>query len=102
MENDLSMDLRFPFKRLIDVYMRAADAGRALLLSTATAAQWRNKVRNGASLAPRCLGPRCLGPRKSIGKLNSFVHLFVRRIEQDPDITLAELQAALLVAYEVT
>jgi hypothetical protein len=97
MENDLSMDLRFPFKRLIDVYMRAADAGRALLLSTATAAQWRNKARNGASLAPRCLGPR-----KSIGKLNSFVHLFVRRIEQDPDITLAELQAALLVAYEVT
>ena len=97
MGNALSMDLRVRFKRLMDGGMRAAEAGRALLLSPATAARWGNKVRNGASLEPRRSGPR-----KGSGKLDPFFDFFVELIEQDPDITLVELQSSLLVAHEVT
>ena len=97
MGNALSMDLRVRFKRLMDGGMRAAEAGRALLLSPATAARWGNKVRNGASLEPRRSGPR-----KGSGKLDPFFDFFVELIEQDPDITLAELRSSLLMAHEVT
>lgn len=97
MGNALSMDLRVRFKRLMDGGMRAAEAGRALLLSPATAARWGNKVRNGAPLEPRRSGPR-----KGSGKLDLFFDFFVELIEQDSDITLAELQSSLLVAHEVT
>uniref|UniRef100_UPI00356379B1 hypothetical protein n=1 Tax=Roseovarius sp. TaxID=1486281 RepID=UPI00356379B1 len=41
------------------------------------------------------------GARKGSGKLEPFVGFFVELIEQDPDITLVELQAALLTAHEV-
>lgn len=96
MGNALSMDLRVRFKRLMDDGMRAAEAGRALLLSPATAARWGNKVRNGASLEPLRSGPR-----KGRGKLEPFFDFFVELIEQDPDITLAELQSSLLAAHDV-
>ena len=40
-------------------------------------------------------------PRKGSGKLEPFVAFFVELIGQDPDITLVELQAALLAAHGV-
>ena len=91
------MDLRVRFKRLMDSGIRAAEAGRVLLLSTATAARWGNKVRNGVPL-----DPLPSGLRKGSGKLDPFFDFFVELIEQDPDITLAELQSSLLMAHEVT
>jgi len=96
MSNALSMDLRVRFKRLMDDGMRAASAGKVLLLSPATAARWGKKVRDG-----ELLEPLPSGPRKGSGKLEPFVGFFVELIEQDPDITLVELQAALLRAHEV-
>lgn len=96
MGNALSMDLRVRFKRLMDDGMRAAGAGKVLLLSPATAARWGKKVRNGEPLEPLPSGAR-----KGSGKLEPFVGFFVELIEQDPDITLVELQAALLTAHEV-
>ncbi len=94
MGNALSMDLRVRFKRLMDGGMRAAEAGRVLLLGPATAAQWGNKIRDGASL-----DPLRSGPRKGSGKLAPFFDFFVELNEQDPDITLVELQSSLLVAH---
>jgi exodeoxyribonuclease V alpha subunit len=52
MGNALSMDLRVRFKRLMDGGMRAAEAGRALLLSPATAARWGNNIELQAALNP--------------------------------------------------
>lgn len=40
--------------------------------------------------------------RKSSGKLAPFLPFFLELIGHDPDITLAELQAALLSAHDVT
>ena len=97
MANVLSMDLRVRFKKLMDGGKSAAAAGKTLLLSRATAARWGKKVRDG-----RPLEPLPSGPRKGSGRLEPFVPFFVELIEQDPDITLAELQAALLDAYDMT
>lgn len=90
MSNSLSMDLRVRFKRLMDGGMCAAAAGRTLLLSAATTSRWGKKVRDGAPM-----NPLPSGPRKGSGKLELYVPFFVELMAQDPDITLAELQAAL-------
>lgn len=97
MSNALSMDLRVRFKQLMDGGKSAAGAGKTLLLSRATAARWAKKVRDGQPLEPLASGPR-----KGSGRLEPFVPFFVELIEQDPDITLAELQAAVLDAYDMT
>ena len=75
MGNALSMALRVRFRKLMDGGVRAAAAGKMLLLSPATAA-------------------RC-------GKPEPFVSFFVELIGQDPDITLVELRAALLAAHDM-
>ena len=90
------MGLRVRFKRLMDDGICAAAAGRTLLLSPATAVRWGKKVRNDAPLTPLPSGPR-----KGSGKLEPYVPFFVELMERDPDITLAELQAALLTAHGV-
>lgn len=97
MSNALSMDLRVRFKTLMDRGKSAAAAGRTLLLSRATAARWGKKVRDGQPLEPLPSGPR-----KGSGRLEPFLPFFVELIEQDPDIPLAELEAALLDAYDMT
>lgn len=96
MSNALSMDLRIRFKQLMDGGLRASVAGRTLLLTRATAARWGKKVRNGEPLEPQRSGPL-----QGSGKLEPFLSFFVELIDQDPDITLAELQGALLEAHEV-
>ena len=97
MSNALSMDLRVRFKKLMDRGKSAAAAVKTLLLSRATAARWGKKVRDGQPLEPLPSGPR-----KGSGRLEPFLPFFVELIEQDPDITLAELEAALLDAYDMT
>lgn len=96
MANVLSKDLRSRFKRLMENGLCAAAAGRTLLLSPATAARWGKKVRDGEPLEPLPSGPR-----KGSGKLDGLVPFFAELIAQDPDITLAELQAALWDAQGV-
>ena len=101
MGNALSMALRVRFRNLMDGGLRAAAAvaaaGKMLLLSPATAARWGNKVRDGDPIEPL---PSV--PRKGSGKPEQFVAFFVELIGQDPDITLVELQAALLAAHGVS
>lgn len=96
MANVLSMDLRIRFKTLMDGGLCAAEAGKTLLLSRATAARWGKKVRNGEALEPLRSGPQ-----KGSGKLEAYLPFFLELVEQDPGITLAELQAALLAAHDV-
>ena len=76
--------------------MRAAAAGKMLLLSLATAARWGKQVRDGDPLEPL---PSV--PRKGSGKPEPFVSFFVELIGQDPDITLVELRAALLASHDM-
>jgi transposase len=97
MANVLSMDLPVRFKTLMDQGLCAAAAGKMLRVSPATAARWGKKGRGGASLEPHPAGPR-----KGRGRLAPFMPVCLEPIEQDPDITLAELQAALLAAHDVT
>ena len=97
MANVLSMALRVRFKTLMDCGLCAAAAGKTLLPSRATAARWGKKVRDGAPLEPL---PSV--PRKGSGKPEPFVAFFVELIGQDPDITLVELQAALLATHGVS
>ena len=96
MANVLSMDLRVRFKTLMDCGLCAAAAGKTLLLSRATAARWGKKVRDGAPLEPLPSVPR---KGRQTGAVVAF---FVELIGQDPDITLVELQAALLAAHGVS
>ena len=96
MANVLSMALRVRLKTLMDCGLCAA-AGKTLLPSRAIAARRGKKVRDGAPLE---LLPSV--PRKGSGKPEPFVAFFVELIGQDPDITLVELQAALLAAYGVS
>ena len=86
MANVLSMDLRGRFKTLMDQGLEAAAVGKMLLVSPETAARWGKNVRDGASLEPHPSGPR-----KGRGRLEPFMPVFLELIEQDPDITLAEL-----------
>ncbi|MCJ8332874.1 MAG: hypothetical protein MJH10_01305 [Epibacterium sp.] len=97
MANVLSMDLRVRFKTLMDQGLEAAATGKMLLVSPATAARWGKKGREGASLEPHPAGPR-----KGRGRPEPFMPVFLELIEPDPDIMLAELQAALLAAHDVT
>ena len=75
MGNALSMALRVSFRNLMDGGLRAAAAGKMLLLSPATAARW--------------------------GKPEPFVSFFGELIGQDPEITLVELRTALLAAHDM-
>ena len=96
MGNALSMAPRVRFRNLMDRGLRAAAAGKMLLLSPATAARWGKQVRDGDPLEPL---PSV--PRKGSGKQEPFVSFFVELIGQDPDITLVELRAALLAAHDM-
>jgi transposase len=93
----LSSDLRRRFEALVLSGLNGAEAARRLLLSPATGARLARKVREGASLEPLKCG-RPLG----WGKLGPHKGLLAAWVEQDPDITLAELCAALLEAEAVS
>jgi transposase len=93
----LSLDLRRRFEALILSGLNGAEAARRLMLSPATGARLGRKVREGASLVPR----RC-GRPVGWGKLGPHKALLAVWIDQDPDMTLAELCAALLEAEGVS
>lgn len=92
----LSFDLRQRFEALVLSGLNGAEAARRLMVSPATGARLARKVREGASLQPRKCG-RPLG----WGKLGPHKALLAGWVEQDPDITLAELCGALAEAEAV-
>lgn len=93
----LSSDLRRRFEALVLSGLNGAEAARRLMLSPSTGARLARKVREGVSLQPlRCgrpLGWGKLGPHKAV---------LAGWVEEDPDITLAELCGALLEAEAVS
>ena len=92
----LSSDLRQRFEALVLSGLTGAEAARRLMVSPATGARLARKVREGGSLQPRKCG--CL---LGWGKLGPYKALLAGWVEQDPDITLAELCRALAAAEGV-
>ena len=100
MTNIFSMDPGNHFRRLMESGLCAAAAGRPLLPGPATTLRrpryGGRKVRDGKPLEPLPSGSG-----KGSGKLEPFVAFcaeLAELIEQDPDIPLVELQAALPAA----
>lgn len=86
----LSLDLRRRFQRYIEDGLSGRAAARRLMISPATGARLAGRARRGEPLAPR----QCGRPR-GWGKLGSHRAFLIELVEQDPDITMAELQGAL-------
>jgi len=97
MSSPLSPDLRRRFSELIVSGSSARSAARRLLISPASGVRLAAKVREGASLEPE----KC-GRPAGVGKLGPHKDFLVELVEQDPDITLAELRGALIDAEGVT
>jgi len=97
MSSALSPDLRHRFSELIAAGSSARSAARRLLISPASGVRLAAKVREGASLEPEKRGRPTGG-----GKLGPHKDFLIELVEQDPDITLAELRGALIDAEDVT
>ena len=92
----LSPDIRNRFQALHLEGHSAREIGRRLLISAATAVRFSACLRRTGDLSPKA-NPR----RQGHGRLVPYEDFFAELIEQDPDITLKELQAALLDAHDV-
>lgn len=97
MPSPLSPDLRRRFSELVASGSSARLAARRLLISPASGVRLAAKVRENASLEPQ----KC-GRPAGVGKLGPHKDFLVELVEQDPDITLAELREALIHAEGVT
>lgn len=97
MPSPLSPDLRHRFSELIASGSSARSAARRLLISPASGVRFAAKLRKGASLEPE----KC-GRPAGAGKLGPHKDFLVELVEQDPDITLAELRGALIDAEGIT
>ena len=97
MPSPLSSDLRRRFSELIASGSSGRSAARRLLISPASGVRLAAKVREGESLEPKKCGRPAGG-----GKLGPHEDFLVELVEQDPDITLAELRGALIEAEDVT
>jgi len=96
MPNALSADIRLRFETLYREGLSGREAGRRLMISAASASRLARRIKRGTGLEP-ALNPRKTGK----GKLAPYSDFFVELIEQDPDITLAELKSALEHAHGV-
>ena len=96
MPTPLSLDIRNRFQVLHREGLSAREIGRRLLISAATAVRFAASLRRTGGLSPKA-NPR----RRGHGRLVPYEGFFVELVEQDPDITLKELQAALLDAHDV-
>lgn len=92
----LSLDIRTRFQRYIEEGMSGREAARRLLISPATASRLVQRLRDGRGLVPlKCGRPDGWGP------ISAHKAFLVELVEQDPDITMVELQAALMDAEGV-
>lgn len=92
----LSLDLRRRFQRHIEDGLSGREAARRLMISAATGARLARRVRRGETLVPG----KC-GRPAGWGKLGPHRAFLLELVEQDPDITMGELQAALVAAEGV-
>ena len=92
----LSLDIRHRFQALHREGHSAREIGRRLLISAATAVRYAACLRKTGNLMPAANSRR-----QGHGRLVPYEGFFAELVNQDPDITLKELQAALLEAYGV-
>ena len=92
----LSADIRNRFQTLHLEGHSAREIGRRLLISAATAVRYAACLRKTGNITPAA-NPR----RQGHGRLVPYEDFFAELVEQDPDITLKELQAALLETHGV-
>ena len=92
----LSPDIRNRFEVLYQEGLSAREIGRRLLISAATAVRYAACLRKTGNLMPAANTRR-----QGHGRLVPYEGFFAELVEQDPDITLKELQAALLEAHDV-
>jgi transposase len=97
MPNPLSADIRTRFEALFAKGLTGREIGRRLMISAASASRLSQKLKQGLRLAP-AKNPRNTGH----GKLGPHHDFLIELIQQDPDITLKELQGALADAHDVT
>ena len=96
MPKPLSSDIRHRFQLLHKEGHSAREIGRRLLISAATAVRYADALRQGHDLTP-ALNSR----RRGHGRLVAFEGFFAELVEQDPDLTLKELRAALFEAHGI-
>ena len=96
MPKPLSQDIRQRFQVLHEAGFFARAIGHRLLISAATAVRFAANLRRGDDLVP-LVNSR----RRCHGRLVPFERFFAKLVEQDPDITLRELQTALLEVHGV-
>ncbi len=90
----LSPDIRHRFQVLCLEGHSAREIGRRLLISAAPAVRFADCLRRTGGITPKA-NPR----RQGHGRLVPCEGFFAELVEQDPDITLKELRAALLDAH---
>ena len=96
MPNPLSPDIRARFQVLFNQGLTGREIGRRLMISAASASRLGQRLRQGLSIAP-APNPRNTGH----GRLVPFQEFLIELVQQDPDITLKELQGALVDAHGV-
>ena len=92
----LSPDIRNRFEVLYQEGLSAREIGRRLLISAATAVRYAACLRKTGNLMPAANSRR-----QGHGRLVPYEGFFAELVKQAPDITLKELQAALLKAHGV-
>lgn len=97
MPNPLSSDIRARFEALFNEGLAGREIGRRLMISAASASRLSQRLKRGLRLTPAA-NPRNTGH----GRLAPYHDFLVELIHQDPDITLRELQGALVDAHDVT
>ena len=92
----LSSDIRNRFQALHLEGHSSREIGRRLLICAATAVRFAACLRRTGNLTPATNSRR-----QGHGRLVPYEGFFAELVEQDPDITLKELQSALLEAHGV-
>ncbi len=96
MPKPLSSDLRTRFQKLYTDGLTGREIGRRLMISAASASRLGRKIMRGEGLDP-APNPR----RTGSGRLVPYEDFLTELVEQEPDITLKELQGALEHAHGV-
>jgi len=90
MSKALSLDLRDRVITAIEDGMTCRQAAARFRVNASSAIRWRSRIRAQGDVRPGPLD----GDRRS-GRIEGYADLILRLVEERPDITLAEIHAAL-------
>ena len=90
MSKALSVDLRDRVIAAVDGGLSCRQAAARFGVSASSAIRWRSRVRTQGDVRPGPLG----GDRRS-GRIESHAGVILGLLDRQPDITLAEIEAAL-------